>query len=133
MAKAINAELLVAGQAKIDPTVLSEYDLIGFGSGIYRGKHHESLFDLVENLPAMGNKKAFIFSPCGMGKLAFVQNWHKTLKEKLLGKGFEITGEFSCRGFNTVGLFKLIGGTGKGKPDKEDLRQAEDFARSLKL
>jgi flavodoxin len=54
------------------------------------------------------------------------------LKEKLSGKGFEIIGEFSCKGFDTWGPFKLIGGLNKGKPDEEDFKSAERFANSLK-
>ena len=55
----------------------------------------------------------------------------KPLKEKLLEKGFDIVGEFSCRGFDTVMPFKLIGGISKGRPSGKDLQQARNFAQEL--
>ena len=48
-----------------DPDELQRYDLVGFGSGIYSDQHHRSLLDLVEKLPQVDNKKAFIFSTSG--------------------------------------------------------------------
>lgn len=40
-------------------------------------------------------------------------------------------GEFGCRGYNTFGPFKLFGGTGKGKPDEDDLQRARAFIRGI--
>ena len=54
-----------------NPKELEEYALIGFGSGIYSDKHHRSLFDLVEKLPRVSNKRAFIFSTSGAPAFAF--------------------------------------------------------------
>ena len=39
-------------------------------------------------------------------------------------KGFEIIGEFSCLGFDTA-LTKE--GINKGRPNKQDIKDAEDF------
>jgi len=105
---------------------LSEYDLIGFGSGIYMGKHHESILQLVEKLPAVKDKKAFVF--CTSGSL---KNYNKPLKENLTAKGFQVVGEFSCKGFDTYGPFKLIGGINRGRPNEEDRRKAQEFAHSF--
>ena len=41
---------------------LSEYDLIGFGSGIYYGRRHKTLLNLGNKLPQAKNHKVFIFS-----------------------------------------------------------------------
>lgn len=134
MAKALNAELLQAEQAKVDANVLSGYDLVGFGSGIYYGKHHESLFYFVDRLPAPENKRAFIFSTSGIGMPPFIYDFHKPLKKKLLEKGFDVIGEFSCRGWDTfIRVLNIVGGINKGRPNKKDLRRAEDFARGLKI
>jgi flavodoxin len=48
MANILDATLLQVRQA--DASMLEQYDLIGFGSGIYFGKHHESLSDFVDKL-----------------------------------------------------------------------------------
>jgi len=130
MANILDATLLQVKQA--DANMLEQYDLIGFGSGIYFGKHHESLLDFVDKLPVLTNKKAFIFSTSGLRKIPFVHNFDKPLRKKLQRKGFDIIGEFSCRGLDTYRATKLVGGVNKGRPNADDLRQAEDFASGLK-
>jgi flavodoxin len=130
MANALDAALLEVKQ--VDANMLEQYDLIGFGSGIYFGKHHKSLLDFVDKLPMLRNKKAFIFSTSGLRKIRFIHNFDKPLRENLQRKGFDIIGEFSCRGLDTYRATKLVGGVNKGRPNAQDLKQAEDFARSLK-
>jgi len=130
MANILDADLLEMKQ--VDASMLEQYDLIGFGSGIYFGKHHKSLLDFVDMLPMLRNKKAFIFSTSGLRKIQFIHNFDKPLKEKLQRKGFDIIGEFSCRGLDTYRATKLVGGVNKGRPNAEDLKQAEDFASGLK-
>jgi len=129
IANILGADLLQVQQ--VDVSMLDKYDLIGFGSGIYFGKHHRSLLDFVETLPTFKNKKAFIFSTSGLRKIAVIHNFDKHLKEKLQRKGFHIIGEFSCRGYDTYRATKLVGGINRGRPNIRDLKQAEDFARGL--
>jgi flavodoxin len=121
---------------QIDPDELQEYSLIGFGSGIYGGKHHRALLDLADKLPQVTNRKAFIFSTCGvpaigMTEQVVVEN-HSLLREKLQSRGYMIVDEFSCAGFNTNSFLKLFGGINKGRPNAEDLKHAEEFAQNLK-
>jgi len=116
---------------ELDINTVVEYDLVGFGSGIYYGKHHRDLLSVVDSLFSVKNKKAFIFSTSGTGEKNIKRN-HRLIKEKLVVRGFTIAGEFSCRGWDTFGLLKLIGGINKGRPDEQDLKRAEDFARHLK-
>jgi len=130
MAKILDADLVQGNQ--VDTNMLERYDLIGFGSGIYFGKHHERLLDFVDKLPVVKNRKAFIFSTSGLRKIPFVHDFDKPLRKKLQRKGFDITGEFSCRGLDTYRATKLVGGINKSRPDANDLKQAEDFARGLK-
>ena len=103
-----------------------EYDLIGFGSGIYFGKHHESILQLVGKLPAVKGKKAFVFSTSGV-----LRNYNKSLKAYLTAKGFQIVGDFSCKGLDTYGPMKLIGGINKGRPNEKDCQKALEFAQGL--
>ncbi len=130
IAKAI-AKILKAKLAKpneLNIKELTKYDLIGFGSGIYAFRHHKSLLNLINKFPAT-YKKAFIFSTSGFPLLSPI--WHSSLKTKLLKKGFIIIGEFSCKGFDRFGPWKLIGGINKNRPDKKDIEKAEDFAKKL--
>jgi len=129
MANILDASLLQVKQ--VDASMLEQYDLIGFGSGIYFGKHHKNLLDFVDKLPLIQNKKAFIFSTSGLRKIRFIHNFDKPLKEKLQRKGFDIIGEFSCRGYDTSQAAMIVRGINKGRPDAKDLKQAEDFARGL--
>jgi len=46
-------------------------------------------------------------------------------------KGLTVVGEFSCRGFDTYGPMKLIGGIARGRPSAQDLHDAEEFAKAL--
>lgn len=130
MANALNADLLQVKQA--DASMFEQYDLVGFGSGIYFGRHHESLLDFVDKLPELRNKKAFIFSTSGLRKIPFIHDFDKPLREKLQRKGFNIIGEFSCRGYDTSQAAMIIGGVNRGRPNAQDLQEAEDFARGLK-
>jgi flavodoxin len=129
MANVLDADLLQVEQA--DASMLEQYDLIGFGSGIYFGRHHKILLDFADRLPMLRNKKAFIFSTSGLRKIRFIHNFDKPLKEKLQQKGFDIIGEFSCRGYDTSQAAMIVGGINSGRPNAKDLKQAEDFTRGL--
>jgi flavodoxin len=126
-AKVLNATIKTPQQ--INPEELQEYDLLGFGSGIYGGKHHKVLLDLAEKLPKVTNRKAFIFSTCSFERQ--VAENHSVLREKLQSKGYIIIGEFGCKGFNTNSFMRYFGGMNKGRPNAEDLKDAEKFAEML--
>ena len=130
MANVLDADLIQVREA--DATMLEQYDLIGFGSGIYFGKHHESLLDFVDKVPLLRNKKTFTFSTSGLRKIPLVHDFDRPLRKKLQRKGFGIIAEFSCRGLDTYRATSLVGGINRGRPNAGDLKQAEDFARSLK-
>ncbi len=125
---------------QVDPDELQRCYLVGFGSGIYSDKHHRSLLDLVERLPRVGNKKAFIFSTSGAPAFAldgghledYVEKAHLPLRERLQSKGYTIVDEFMCPGYNTNRFLKALGGLNRGRPNAEDLKHAEEFAKNLK-
>ena len=117
---------------EINPEELQEYDIIGFGSGIYGDKHHRSLLDLADGLPIVTNRKAFLFSTSALTGKAKVAKDHSRLREKLQSKGYTIVDEFQCKGFNTNSFMKFFGGMNKGRPDAEDLKYAEEFAQNLR-
>ena len=116
---------------EIVPKELQEYDLVGFGSGIYGEKHHKTLLDIADRLPQVVDKKAFIFSTSAILGEKKVAKDHSTLREKLQYKGYMIVDEFACKGFNTNSFLRFIGGMNKGRPNAEDLKNAEEFAQNL--
>jgi flavodoxin len=130
----LDAQIKMPQQIKAED--LQDYDLAGFGSGIYDGKHHQSLFDLVEKLPQVTGKQAFLFSTCGVPTIGMNDEYaaknHAPLREKLQAKGYAIVDEFSCVGYNTNSFLKRFGGINKGRPNAEDLKHAEEFAQKLK-
>ena len=111
---------------------LHKYNIIGFGAGIDSGKHYKPLLDFADKLPQVENKPTFIFSTAGItGKKKLAKD-HSALREKLEAKGYKIADEFQCKGFNTNSFLKYFGGMNKGRPNEEDLKNAETFAEKVK-
>lgn len=130
IAKVLNAEIKTPQQ--INPEELQDYDLVGFGSGIYSAKHHESLLKLADELPEANNKNAFLFSTAGITGESKKTKDHRILREKLESKGYIVVDEFQCKGFNTNSFLKLFGGMNKNRPNTDDLKNAEEFVLKLK-
>lgn len=93
---------------KVPEKDLSGYDAIGFAS---------------VNLPE--DKK--IFYICTYG----AKGSYKSIEKVTAGRNATLLGTFGCKGYNTFGPFKLIGGTGKGCPTEKDLQAAVDFYKEL--
>jgi len=121
----INAELINVRNMKIDD--LKNYDLVGFGSGIYYGKIHKNMKKFIKTIENVNQQKSFVFTTSGRAKDGFTEKF----KELLISKGFDVISSFSCKGFDTFGPLKLIGGINKGKPNEEDIANAQNFANSL--
>ena len=103
---------------------LSEYDRIGFASGIYYGKFHQSVLNFASvNLPEY--KEVFLI--CTYGGSAAYQSIETIIKDKHCN----VIGKFSCKGYDTFGPFKLVGGIAKGHPNEKDLAAAMEFYQSL--
>ena len=135
MAKVLDAQIKTPQQT--NPEELQQFDLVGFGSGIFGEKHHESLLELADKLPQVTDKNAFIFSTSfvGVDSLLFGKTsgkFHTALREKLQSKGYTVVDEFNCKGFNTNRIYGRFGGMNKGRPNTEDLKHAEEFASKLK-
>jgi flavodoxin len=129
-AKVLDAEIKTPQE--IEPEIIQDYDLVGFGSGIYSAKHDECLLELADSLPPVMGKKSFLFSTAGITGESKKTKDHNTLREKLESKGYTIVDEFQCKGFNTNSFLRLFGGMNKGRPNAKDLKNAEDFAVNLK-
>lgn len=104
---------------------LSEYDLIGFASGTYFGKFSEEVTKFARNnLPV--NKPVFLINTYG-AKGAFTKEIEKIITEK----SCKLLGKYGCRGFDTFGPFKLIGGIAKGHPNENDVQGAVEFFKNI--
>ena len=129
---AIVLDAKIKSPQQISPKELEQYDLVGFGSGIDSGKHYKDMLDFANELPQVANKKAFIFSTSGTSNAKYKVEIHSALKETLQSKGYNIVDEFNCKGYNTNSFLKYFGGINKGRPNNDDLKQAEEFALKLK-
>lgn len=126
MANKVGATILTPDEVR--PDQLDDYDLVGWGSGIYFGTHAESLRRLAADLPCQ-QRQTFIFSTAG---LPFLRPWfHSGLRATLIARGCAVLGEFSCRGWDTVGPLAWIGGIDRNHPNEKDLQRARSFAHSL--
>lgn len=122
-----NKEVTLIDAASVKTADLSEYELIGFASGIYYSKFHKSVLKFAENnLPQ--NKNVFFVYTYGAKK----DGYTKAIREAAAKKGAKAIGEFGCLGFNTFGPFKLIGGIAKGHPNNSDFENMNKFYESLK-
>ena len=116
---------------KIDATKhqqsdLSEYDLIGFASGVDFGKFYNSVENFLEcNLPE--GKHVFFLYTCAKVNPRFT----KKIKALALKKESVILGEYGCGGYNTYGPWKMIGGMNKNHPSEDEISNAVKFFASL--
>ena len=129
MAEVLDAE--VVEPESTDPETLLEYDLVGFGSGIYYMTVEARLRNLIRRLPAVDHIRAFTFFTSGARKVPLL-DYNKPVRKHLESKGFEVIGSFSCRGFDTLGPFGFIGGINRGRPNGQDLDRAAAFAAHLR-
>jgi flavodoxin len=129
MAEVLGAEVVDPESA--DPARLGEYDLVGFGSGIYYMAFDARIRQLIRRLPDVDGVRAFTFFTSGARPVPLL-DYNNPIRKSLAGKGFELLGSFSCRGFDTVGPFGFIGGINRGRPDDHDLDRAAAFAERLR-
>jgi len=113
--------------SKADEQLVKKSDLVIFGSGIYASRHHKSLLNFVDKLSKYKDKKAVVVSTSGFSFKGF----HRSLRKKLVNKGFKIIAEFNCKGWDTFGPFKLVGGMNKGMPNQKDFEEARKFVNKI--
>jgi flavodoxin len=107
---------------------IENYNLIGFGSGVYRESLSPMLYKLVDKLKLRG-KNVFVFSTSGVG----MKFYNNKLIKLLVSKGAINKGSFACKGsfvareFTNNKIFDIMGRLSQGHPGDSDLKQAERF------
>jgi flavodoxin len=105
---------------------LSEYDRIGFASGIYYNNFAKQINEVMQARLPEGKDVFYIYThgaPTG--------NFLKTAREIADSRKCREIGSYGCRGFDTFGPFKLLGGIAKGHPTEDEIRGAAEFYRSM--
>jgi len=102
---------------------LTNFDCIGFASGIYFSSFAKQLLTFAEKkLPE--NKAVFFMNTCGIqSPVVYFDAIRKIAKAK---KSCEL-GTYQCLGFDTFGPFKIVGGVAKGHPDEDEIAAAVRF------
>ena len=105
---------------------LSQYSLIGLDSGVYMGEPHTAILAFLEkHRKDLAGRKVFTILTSGSNQ----KNYSKNFRALLENCGCSITGSFQCKGFDTNGPWKLIGGIAKSHPDAADISDAAAFIR----
>ena len=106
---------------------LEEYDCVGFASGIYGFEFHKAVTAFARQYLPEGKPVFFV---CTYGALrgAGAKELEKLARER----GCPVLGTFGCKGYDTFGPFRLVGGIAKGHPDEQDLKNAREFFREMR-
>ena len=105
---------------------LEEYDCVGFASGIYGFEMHKAVVEYARQYLPQRKPVFFVYTYGGAKGTGA-----KALAELAREKDCPVLGEFSCKGYDTFGPFKLVGGIAKGHPDGRDLENARQFYRNI--
>ena len=116
-------ETVLIKAADFSPADFTRYEAIGFASGIFYSKFAKPINALFEQALKSSVQKLFFIYTAGAPNAGF----DKTLQKRTEQSGKICIGVFGCKGFDTFGPFKLIGGLNKGCPNENDLKNAIDF------
>ncbi len=105
---------------------LSGYDRVGFASGIYYGGFAKQLAACARKFLPEGREVFYVYTHGAAGG-----NFLGAMRAAACEKNCREIGEYRCRGFDTFGPFKLVGGVAKGHPTGEEIRAAAKFYRDL--
>ena len=123
---AAECEVTLIDVTKAKDQDLSGYDRIGLASGIYFSSFAQQIVDYAErNLPE-GVPVFFIYTH-GAPKGGFLTGIRAVTGKKHCQE----LGVYHCKGFDTFGPFKMVGGIAKGHPTDEELRAAVEFYKGL--
>ena len=130
--KVAEAMALEGGADLIDVTTrqtvrLEEYDCVGFASGIYGFEFHRAVTAFARQYLPEGKPVFFV---CTYGALRGAGA--KELESLARERGCPVLGTFGCKGYDTFGPFRLVGGIAKGHPDEQDLKNAREFFREMR-
>ena len=124
IAKECDIEIVDA--TKVHEKDLREYDLIGFASGIFYSKFAAPVLNFARvNLPR--NKDVFFIATAGNPMKRYFDSITEITEEKECRE----LGRYQCKGFDTYGPFKLVGGIQKGHPDETELQEAIEFFKRI--
>jgi len=96
--------------------------LLEIASGIAYSKFYKEIEQVTKEKMPEG-KNVFLMYTCG--KLG--PDFAKSIKSTLAAKKCNILGTYCCKGYDTFGPLKLIGGINKGHPTEDEIQGAVRF------
>ena len=124
----VNVDLAVtlinaAEKVEVD---LRNYDRIGFASGIYFSSFSKQILSFAEENLSEG-KDVFFLNTCGAPAGVYFNAIRKITEAKHCRE----LGAYQCKGYDTYGPFKFVGGIAKGHPNGEEINGAVEFYQAL--
>lgn len=119
-------DVTVAGADGAGGADLADYDRIGFASGVYGGNLAKQIVAFAEEKLPEGREVFYIYTSSMTKESAL-----KQIRAAASAKGNRELGAYHCKGFDTFGPFKLVGGVGKGHPNEAEIRGAVEFYEGL--
>ena len=123
---ALQNEVTLIDATSTNKVDLSEYDRIGFASGIYYTNFAKQVIGYARDYLPEGKEVFYVYTS-GAKDGDFLKGIRQVVNEK---NSIEL-GEYHCRGFDTFGPFKLVGGIAKGHPTSQEIEGAVAFYRNL--
>ena len=132
---------------EVDPTILSSYNIVFIGSGVYASRIDKSVLNLIKKAAPQLPTKLVYF--CTHASLNMYQDAFNKVNTLIQDHNCKVVGEFDCVGENLglpeetqlAMLEKLpdeqkqkaikIREENKGRPNEMDLSNAKNFALSL--
>lgn len=106
---------------------LSGYDMVGLAAGIAFGKFYKRMEEFAAKIPS--GSRVFLLYTCGNPGGGYVKSITRTLESN----GAKVMGSYGCRGYDTYGPFRLVGGIAKGHPTEEEIAGAVAFCDKIFL
>ena len=105
---------------------LEDYDCIGVASGIYFGRFHRAVAEAARRHLPHGRPVFFVCTYGGGAGKALCE-----MEALARERDCQVLGSFGCKGYDTFGPFKLVGGIARGRPNETDLADARQFYRAI--
>lgn len=123
---ALQNEVTLIDATSANKVDLSEYDRIGFASGIYYTNFAKQVISYARDYLPEGKEVFYIYTS-GAKDGDFLKGIRQVVNEK---NSIEL-GEYHCQGFDTFVPFKLVGGIAKGHPTSQEIEGAVTFYMKL--
>lgn len=116
----------IINAASCETVELADYDLIGIASGVAYAKYYPQMLSFLErNLP--NGKKVFFLHTAGSPR----KSHNAAAKEITDARKCICLGTYFCKGYDTYGPFKVLGGIAKGHPNQDEIAAVIRFFGEL--